>query len=413
MRLPRRHFLYLASAAVVLHAAPEFASAQCYPDRPVRMIVPYAPGGPTDVITRLLAQRLTERHGKQFFVENVGGGGGNIGMGRAAKAAPDGYTLLVVNPSYVINPTLYDKVPYEFEKDFDPVTLAVATTLVLTVHPSVPARTVDELVALIKAHPGKYSYASPGTGTPGHLVGEQFRLSLGLDLVHVPFNSAGLAVGASVAGHTPICFASPSPAAQQVIEGRLRGLAVTSKSRSQALPEVPTMAEAGYPNIAGDNWQAVVVPAGTPRDVVAFLHREIIKIIALPDIQERLAALGLRTGGQRARGVRAASAGRIRDLGARHPGFQYQSAVTPDEGSRAGETSCFAAVERIVSDKSEIMLLTRRGECREAALQISDEIVDVLKPDVDAHRGAAGRPFRRRPDGRAIEGNRQAFIPAP
>lgn len=162
----------------------------------------------------------------------------------------------------------------------------------LTVHPSVPARTVDELVALIKAHPGRYSYASPGTGTPGHLVGEQFRLSLGLDLVHVPFNSAGLAVGASVAGHTPICFASPSPAAQQVIEGRLRGLAVTSKSRSQALPEVPTMAEAGYPNIAGDNWQAVVVPAGTPRDVVAFLHREIIKIIALPDIQERLAALG-------------------------------------------------------------------------------------------------------------------------
>jgi hypothetical protein len=182
----------------------------------------------------------------------------------------------------VINPTLYDKVPYEFEKDFDPVTLAVATTLVLAVHPSVPARTVDELVALIKAHPGRYSYASPGTGTPGHLVGEQFRLSLGLDLVHVPFNSAGLAVGASVAGHTPICFASPSPAAQQVIEGRLRGLAVTSKSRSQALPKVPTMAEAGYPNIAGDNWQAVVVPAGTPRDIVAFLHREIIKIIALP-----------------------------------------------------------------------------------------------------------------------------------
>jgi tripartite-type tricarboxylate transporter receptor subunit TctC len=164
--------------------------------------------------------------------------------------------------------------------------------LVLTVHPSVPARTVDELVALIKANPGKYSYASPGTGTPGHLVGEQFRLSLGLDLVHVPFNSAGLAVGASVAGHTPICFASPSPAAQQVVDGRLRGLAVTSKSRSQALPDVPTMAEAGYANIAGDNWQAVVVPSGTPRAIIAFLHREIVKIIALPDVQERLAALG-------------------------------------------------------------------------------------------------------------------------
>jgi tripartite-type tricarboxylate transporter receptor subunit TctC len=290
MRLPRRQFLQLAAA--VLAATPRLAWAQAYPDRPVRVIVPYAAGGPTDVITRLVAQRLSEHVGKQFFVENVGGGGGNIGMGRGAKSAPDGYTLLVVNPSYVINPTLYDKVPYEFEKDFDPVTLMVATTLVITVHPSVPAQTMKDLVALIKANPGKYSYASPGTGTPGHLVGETFRLSLGLDLVHVPFNSAGLAVGASVAGHTPICFASPSPAAQQVIEGRLRGLAVTSKARSQALPDVPTTAEAGYPGVAGDNWQGVVVPAGTPKEIVAFLHREIVKIIALPDVKERLAVLG-------------------------------------------------------------------------------------------------------------------------
>jgi tripartite-type tricarboxylate transporter receptor subunit TctC len=200
--------------------------------------------------------------------------------------------VLVVNPSYVINPTLYDKIPYEFEKDFDPVTLMVLTTLVLAVHPSVPARTVSELVALIKANPGKYSYASPGTGTPGHLVGEQFRLSLGLDLVHVPFNSAGLAVGSSVAGHTPICFASPSPAAQQVIEGRLRGLAVTSKARSRSLPDVPTTAEAGFPGIAGDNWQGVVVPAGTPREVIGFLHHEIVAILALADVKERLAVLG-------------------------------------------------------------------------------------------------------------------------
>jgi tripartite-type tricarboxylate transporter receptor subunit TctC len=256
------------------------------------MIVPYAPGGPTDVITRLVAQRLSEHVGKQYFVENVGGAGGNIGMGRAAKAPPDGYTALVVNPSYAINPTLYDKVPYEFEKDFDPVTLMVTTTLVITVHPSVPARTVGELVALIRGNPGKYSYASPGTGTPGHLVGETFRLSLGLDLVHVPFNSAGLAVGSAVAGHTPICFASPSPAAQQVIEGRLRGLAVTSRTRSQALPDVPTTAEAGYPGIAGDNWQGVVVPAGSPKETIAFLHREIVKIIALTEIKERLAVLG-------------------------------------------------------------------------------------------------------------------------
>jgi tripartite-type tricarboxylate transporter receptor subunit TctC len=292
MKLPRRQFLHVAIAAVAGHAAPRIAWAQLFPERPVRMIVPYAPGGPTDVITRLVAQKLSERIGKQFFVENMGGGGGNIGMGRGAKAAPDGYTLLIVNPSYVINPTLYDKVPYDFEKDFDSVTLMVATTLVLTVHPSVPAQTVTELIALIKANPGKYSYASPGTGTPGHLVGEQFRLSLGLDLVHVPFNGAGLAVGSSVAGHTPICFASPSPAAQQVIEGKLRGLAVTSKARSQALPDVPTMAEAGYPNFAGDNWQGVVVPAGTPKEIIAFLQREIVRIIALADFKERLAVLG-------------------------------------------------------------------------------------------------------------------------
>jgi tripartite-type tricarboxylate transporter receptor subunit TctC len=292
MRIPRRQFLQLAIAAAVGQSAPRMARGQSYPDRPVRMIVPYAPGGPTDVITRLLAQKLSEHVGKQFFVENMGGGGGNIAMGRAAKMAPDGYTLLVVNPSYVINPTLYDKVPYDLHKDFDPVTLAVATTLVLTVHPSVPARTVSELVALIKASPGKYSYASPGTGTPGHLVGETFRLSLGLDLVHVPFNGAGLAVGSAVAGHTPICFASPSPAAQQVDDGKLRGLAVTSKARSQALPDVPTMAEAGYPDIAGDNWQAVVVPAGTPTEIIAYLHREIIGIIALAEVRERLAVLG-------------------------------------------------------------------------------------------------------------------------
>jgi tripartite-type tricarboxylate transporter receptor subunit TctC len=292
MGLPRRQFVQLAAAAVAAYAAPRMASAQSYPEKPVRMIVPYAPGGPTDVITRLVAQRLTDHVGKQFFVENMGGGGGNIGMGRAAKAAPDGYTVLVVNPSYVINPTLYDKIPYEFEKDFDPVTLMVLTTLVLAVHPSVPARTMSELVALIKANPGKYSYASPGTGTPGHLVGEQFRLSLGLDLVHVPFNSAGLAVGSSVAGHTPICFASPSPAAQQVIEGRLRGLAVTSKVRSRSLPDVPTTAEAGFPGIAGDNWQGVVVPAGTPREVIGFLHHEIVAILALADVKERLAVLG-------------------------------------------------------------------------------------------------------------------------
>src|SRR6185369_205600 len=163
---------------------------------------------------------------------------------------------------------------------------------VIATHPSVPARTLKELVEIVKANPKKYSYASPGTGTPGHLVGEIFRLSLGLDLVHVPFNSAGLAVGSTVGGHTQICFASPSPAAQQVIEGRLRGLAVTSQQRSSALPDVPTTAEAGYPAVAGDNWQGIVVPAGTPKAAIDFIHREIVEIMALPDVKTRLAVLG-------------------------------------------------------------------------------------------------------------------------
>jgi tripartite-type tricarboxylate transporter receptor subunit TctC len=292
MKLPRRQFLHLAAAAAALPAVSRNARAQAYPTRPVRVIVPYAPGGPTDIFGRLIAQSLSEHLGKQFYVENIGGAGGNVGMGQGARAAPDGYTMLVVPPNIIVNPAMYNRVPYDPYKDFDPVTIAVTAPPVLTVHPSLPVQTVRDLIGFIKSNPGKYNFASGGTGTPGHLVGEQFRLSLGLDLVHIPFNSAGLAIGSTVAGHTLIAFASVVSAAPHVKEGKLRALAVTSTMRSQALPNIPTMAEAGYPGIEGEAWFAIIVPARTAKEIIALLHREIVKAIALPDIKERMATLG-------------------------------------------------------------------------------------------------------------------------
>ena len=236
--------------------------------------------------------RVIRADGIQFYVENIGGAGGNIGAGRAAQSAADGYTMLVNGVNHVVNPALYSQVPYDPGKDFDPVTLAVTAAVVLTVHPSVPAHTVKELVDEIKAHPGKYSYASPGAGTPPHLVGELFRLTLGLDLVHVPFNGGGPAVASAVAGHTPISFGSMAPAVPLVKDGKLRALAVSTKARSSALPDVPTMTESGYGEIEGESWFIVLVPAGTPGEIIALLHRDIARIMTLPDMKERLAVLG-------------------------------------------------------------------------------------------------------------------------
>jgi tripartite-type tricarboxylate transporter receptor subunit TctC len=293
MKLPRRVLLQLASGAVALPALLRVADAQTYPTRPVRIIVAYPPGGQTDSIARLFAQKLSDRFGTQFYVENVPGAGGNIGTGRAAQAAADGYTLVMIDvTSYVANPSLYKKVPYDPFKDFDPVVLAVTTTQVLMVHPSLSVRSVKDLVALIRTNPGKFSYASAGVGSPSHLTSELFRISLGLDLVHVPFNGAGPAVASTLGGHTPIAFGSPASSAAQVKQGNLRGLAVASKTRLAALPDVPTMAESGFPDIECDARLGVVAPAGTPRDIIALLNREIGTMVALPDVKERLATLG-------------------------------------------------------------------------------------------------------------------------
>jgi tripartite-type tricarboxylate transporter receptor subunit TctC len=292
MTLVCRFFIAVAAGVLAELAASPAAWAQGYPDRPVRVIVPYAPGGPTDITGRLISLKLSEQLGKQFYVENVPGVGGNIGMGRAAQATPDGYTILFAAPPLAIAPILYEKVPFDPDKDFEPVTIAVKSATLLTVHPSVPAHSVKELVALINANPGKYSYASPGIATPPHLLGELFRLSLKLDLVHVPFNSGGLAIGSAVAGHTPISFGASAPAVPHVKDGKLRALALSGKTRSPGLPEVPTMAEAGYPAISGETWFGVVVPAGTPKEIIALLNREIVKALAQPDVKERVTTLG-------------------------------------------------------------------------------------------------------------------------
>jgi len=292
MRLPRRQFLHLAAGAAAAQAVSRVARAQAYPTRSVRMIVPFAPGGPTDVAARIMAQKLSEQLGKQFYVENMAGASGNIGTGQAARAAPDGYTLLIAVNSHIINPTLFERVPYDPYNDFEPITLALAFASVLAVNPSLPVNTVKELVALIKSNSGKYSFASPGTGTPSHLLGEQFRMTLGLDLVHVPFGGSGPAMTSVAAGHTPIGFAALASAAPYAKDGKLRALALMSKARSETLPEVPTIAEAGYPGLDGDGWIGVLAPAGTPIEIVNLLNQEIVKILVQPTMSERLGSIG-------------------------------------------------------------------------------------------------------------------------
>jgi tripartite-type tricarboxylate transporter receptor subunit TctC len=261
-----------------------------WPERPVKLEVGFAPGGPTDLIARLIAQPLSDKTGKNFFVENVAGAGGNVGAARVAKSAPDGYTFLITGGNLTNNLFLFSEPGYAL-KDFDGVTVVAQTPVVLAINPSVPATTVKELVDWIRANPGKESYASPGTGTPPQLTGALFQHALKLDLVHVPFDGGGPAVQATVGGHTPISFGAMAPAVPLIKANQLRALAVTGKIRSPALPDVPTMAEAGFPEVEGATWTAVAAPAGTPKDIIAKFHDMVVAGLGQPDVQAKLAAM--------------------------------------------------------------------------------------------------------------------------
>ena len=289
MRAIMRPFVYAALLAAFASATPAFAA---YPDHPVKIIVPFAPAGPTDVMARLIAQKLSESLKQQFFIENHPGAGGNIGMLAVAKSPPDGYTLLVASSSFVVNPSLYAKNPYDPYKDFAPITLAAASPNILAVNPDVPAKSVKELEALLKADPSKYSVANPGVGTTPQLAAELFKLQFKLETTSVPFGGAGPAIQSAVAGHTPVVFSALPPAAPQVQGGKLRALAVTSKKRSATLPDVPTLAEAGAPGQESETMQGVFAPAGTPKEIVDLLNREIVKIMALADVKDKCAQLG-------------------------------------------------------------------------------------------------------------------------
>jgi tripartite-type tricarboxylate transporter receptor subunit TctC len=268
------------------------ALAANYPDHPVRMIAPFAAGGPSDIIARILADKLSSSLKQQFYVEDHAGAGGNIGMMQVARSAPDGYTILVASSSFQVNPSLYANPPYEPFKDFAPVTLAVDSPNGLFVHPSVPAKTVKELIALMKADPGKYPIANSGLGTTPMLASELFKMTFKLDVTTVPYNGGAPVVQALVGNQTPTGFATVPPAYPQLMAGTIRALAVAAARRWESLPDVPTMAEAGVENQESDTMQGVFVPAGTPPDIVALLNREIVKALKLPDVQARCKEIG-------------------------------------------------------------------------------------------------------------------------
>jgi tripartite-type tricarboxylate transporter receptor subunit TctC len=290
--LARRHFLRLAGYAVALAAGTGVAWPQTYPSRPVRVIVPFSPGGAVDIIGRIVAQKLSDSLGAQFYVENIPTGATNVANGITAKSPPDGHTLLFVTSSFVINPSYYRKINYDAVKDFAPIALTAVSPHVLSVNSLMPVTSVKDLIALVKRNPGKYSYASAGTGQSAQLAAELFKLAYGLDIVHVPFNGGAPAMAATIGGHTEIAFNALPSAASFIKDGKVRALAMTSAQRDPEFPEVPTFAEAGVPNQESAFFVGVVAPAGTPREIVDRLNRELVRIIALPDVKEKLTFIG-------------------------------------------------------------------------------------------------------------------------
>ena len=268
------------------------AGTSHYPDHSVRVVVGFTAGGPTDVIARIISDKLSASLGQRFYVDNRPGAGGNIASAEVAKAAPDGYTITVVSTGFMVNMSLYTHVPYDAVKDFAPITMVAYSPNVILVNPSVLANSVKELVELIKANPNKYSFAGPGIGSTPHLSGELFKQKFGLDMVHVPFPGATEAVASVMGGHIPIGFTALPPALPNIKDGKLRALAVLAVKRSSEIPNVPTMAESGYLDQEADTLTGVLTPAGTPKEIIDLLQQEIAKAVKDPAVKERLLKLG-------------------------------------------------------------------------------------------------------------------------
>ena len=281
------------AGALFLCGAP-LAAAQPYPAKPIRCVVPYPAGGPTDIIGRAIAQKLAESLGQPVIIDNRGGAAGTIGSEQVARAPADGYTLLWGTPgTHGIAPSLYPKLGYDQLKDLAFITLIALGTNLLVVHPSVPAHSVKELVALAKARPGKLNFASAGTGATSHMAGEMLKVMAGIDMLHVPFKGAAPAIVALMGGEVDMAILDTPPLLPQIRAGKLRVLAAASERRSRVLPQVPTMAESGLTGYQASSWHGLFAPAGTPRDIVARLHTEVVRIVRLPDITERLSAQGV------------------------------------------------------------------------------------------------------------------------